>query len=58
MAEEADPRGGQETLKSVRPWGEIHILARNRMCSVDLTQMRSGQRSSLHSHQVRAELFG
>ncbi|MHB9033488.1 MAG: cupin domain-containing protein [Anaerolineae bacterium] len=52
-----DPRCGQTTLKSVRPWGDIHMVVRNQRCSVDLTHVRPGQRASLHSHAVRYELF-
>ena len=55
--QEQDPRQGQETVESVRPWGKIHMIARNQRCSVDLTRIRPRGRSSLHSHNVRAELF-
>ena len=58
MAGEAqDPRHGQETIKSVRPWGDIYVMVRNQRCSVDLTHVRPGERASLHTHGVRAELF-
>jgi mannose-1-phosphate guanylyltransferase/mannose-6-phosphate isomerase len=33
------------------------MVVRNQPCSVDLTEMRAGQRASLHSHQERYELF-
>ena len=52
-----DPRGGQTTLRSERPWGDIHMIVRNQQCSVDLTHVRIGERSSLHTHNVRFELF-
>ncbi len=52
-----DPRGGRPTVKSVRPWGDIHMVVRNQRCSVDLTEVRPGERASLHSHEVRWELF-
>ena len=54
---EADPRDGLRTIKSVRPWGKIHMVVRNQRCSVDLTHVLPGRRSSLHSHQNRFELF-
>ena len=50
-------RQGQETIQSVRPWGDIHMVVRNQPCSVDLTHVKPGGRASLHSHQVRSELF-
>jgi mannose-6-phosphate isomerase-like protein (cupin superfamily) len=52
-----DPRGGKKTVKSVRPWGDIHMVVRNQKCSVDLTHVKPGERASLHSHEVRTELF-
>ena len=52
-----DARNGQETVQSVRPWGNIHMVVRNQACSVDLTHVKPGGRASLHSHQVRTELF-
>ena len=52
-----DPRNGNKTIKSVRPWGEIYMLVRNFPCSVDLTEALPGKRSSLHSHKQRYELF-
>lgn len=58
MAEERpDPRGERRTIKSVRPWGDIHIIVRNQPCSVDLTHIKPGGRASLHSHGVRTEFF-
>ena len=54
---ESDPRQGQETARSQRPWGDIHMVVRNQPCSVDLTTVIPGERSSLHSHNVRSELF-
>lgn len=53
----SDPRNGQQTIKSERPWGHIQMVVRNQLCSVDLTYVRPGGRSSLHSHQLRYELF-
>lgn len=55
--ENLDPRGDKATVKSVRPWGDIHMVVRNQPCSVDLTHVRPGERASLHSHEVRTELF-
>jgi mannose-1-phosphate guanylyltransferase/mannose-6-phosphate isomerase len=52
-----DPRSGQKTQQSVRPWGDIFMIVRNQRCSVDLTCVRPGSRSSLHSHSTRSELF-
>jgi len=54
---DTDPRKGQATTKSERPWGDIHMVVRNQRCSVDLTHIRPGHRASLHSHNVRFELF-
>ncbi len=53
----SDPRGEKGTVKSVRPWGDIHMIVRNQVCSVDLTHVKPGERASLHSHEVRTELF-
>jgi mannose-6-phosphate isomerase-like protein (cupin superfamily) len=53
----SDPRGDKRTVESIRPWGDIHMVVRNQTCSVDLTHVRPGERASLHSHEVRAELF-
>jgi mannose-6-phosphate isomerase-like protein (cupin superfamily) len=53
----ADPREGQRTLKSERPWGDVYMVVRNRRRSVDLTEVRPGERASLHSHRERHELF-
>jgi len=50
-------RQGQKTVESVRPWGKIHVIVRNQLCSVDLTYVNPRSRASLHSHNVRAELF-
>jgi len=55
--ENCDPRADKPTVKSVRPWGDIHMVARNQPCPVDLTHVKPGERASLHSHQVRTELF-
>lgn len=55
--EYTDPRGDKPTVHSVRPWGDIHMVVRNQPCSVDLTHVRPGERASLHSHEVRTELF-
>jgi mannose-6-phosphate isomerase len=52
-----EPRKGRETVTSERPWGDIHMIVRNQPCSVDLTHVKPGSRSSLHSHTVRSELF-
>lgn len=57
MNENIDPRGGKGTTHSARPWGDIYMVVRNQPCSVDLTQVKPGERASLHSHQVRTELF-
>ncbi|MFW5845043.1 MAG: cupin domain-containing protein [Planctomycetota bacterium] len=51
----AEGRGTTRTAH--RPWGDIHMLVRNQACSVDLTEVRSGGRASLHVHAERAELF-
>ncbi|MCP4263190.1 MAG: hypothetical protein GY774_37630 [Planctomycetes bacterium] len=53
----ADPREGKQTIKSERPWGDVYMVVRNQECSVDLTFVRPGERASLHSHQIRYELF-
>ena len=55
--EHQDPRGSKEMVKSIRPWGDIHMVVRNQQCSVELTHVRPGERASLHSHKVRTELF-
>jgi mannose-6-phosphate isomerase-like protein (cupin superfamily) len=52
-----DPRNGRATIVSARPWGDIHMVVRNQRCSVDLTHVKPGHRASLHSHDVRYELF-
>ena len=52
-----DPRQGKLTIKSERPWGDIHMVVRNQNCSVDLTHVHPGHRASLHSHNERYELF-
>jgi mannose-6-phosphate isomerase-like protein (cupin superfamily) len=52
-----DPRQGKLTIKSERPWGDIHMVVRNQNCSVDLTHVLPGHRASLHSHNERYELF-
>ena len=54
---EHDPRKGQKTTMSTRPWGDIFMVVRNQHCSVDLTCVKPGSRSSLHSHEIRFELF-
>ena len=51
------PREEQPTVHSVRPWGDIYMVVRNQKCSVDLTEVRPGERASLHSHSIRHELF-
>ncbi len=56
-SEHGDPGGDKVTVKSVRPWGDIHMVVRNQPCSADLTHVRPGERASLHSHEVRTELF-
>ena len=53
----ADPRNGKTTIRSERPWGDIHMLVRNQQCSVDITHIKTGERSSLHSHKERYEFF-
>ena len=55
--EKRDPRISNGTVKSIRPWGDIHMVVRNQRCSVDMTHVRSGERASRHSHKVRTELF-
>ena len=52
-----DPREKQTTVHSARPWGDIFMVVRNQKCSVDLTEVRPGERASLHSHAIRHELF-
>jgi mannose-6-phosphate isomerase-like protein (cupin superfamily) len=52
-----DPRERQSTVQSTRPWGDIHMVVRNQKCSVDLTEVKPGERASLHSHAIRHELF-
>ena len=54
---EDNSRKGTETIKSERPWGDIYMVVRNKRCSVDVTHVRAGERSSLHSHAERYELF-
>ncbi len=54
---DVDPRHGKQTIKSERPWGDVYMVVRNQECSVDLTFVRPGERASLHSHQIRYELF-
>ncbi len=44
--QDTDPRGGLRTVKSTRPWGDIHMVVRNQECSVDLTHIRPGERAS------------
>jgi hypothetical protein len=39
-----DPRKGTKTIKSIRPWGDIHPLVRNQECSVDLTHIKPGMK--------------
>ena len=50
-------REGQKTIQSSRPWGDIHMVVRNQKCSVDLTEVKPGERASLHAHAIRHELF-
>ena len=50
-------REGQNTIYSARPWGDIFMVVRNQKCSVDLTEVKPGERASLHSHAIRHELF-
>lgn len=54
---DADPRQGKQTIKSERTWGDVYMVVRNQGCSVDLTFVRPGERSSLHCHKIRYELF-
>ena len=42
---------------SMRPWGMITLLVRNKNCSVDWTIVNSGGKTSLHSHKIRDELW-
>jgi mannose-6-phosphate isomerase-like protein (cupin superfamily) len=51
------PKEKQTTVHSVRPWGDIFMVVRNQKCSVDLTEVKPGERASLHSHRIRHELF-
>ena len=48
MHENDDLRHGAQTQRSVRPWGDIHVVVRNQPCSVDLTHVNPGMRSSGH----------
>ena len=57
MNSEKDPRKVRKTVRSLRPWGDIYMIVRNQQCSVDLTHVKPGERSSLHSHETRYELF-
>lgn len=43
--------------RSVRPWGVVTLLVRNRKCSVDWTIVNPGGITSLHSHNIRDELW-
>ena len=52
-----DHREKQTTVHSARPWGDIFMVVRNQKCSVDLTEVKPGERASLHSHAIRHELF-
>ena len=45
------------TRLSVRPWGTVRLLVRNQKCSVDWTTVNPGGMTSLHSHNVREELW-
>ncbi len=45
------------TKRSVRPWGVITLLVRNQKCSVDWTTVNPGGILSLHSHNIREELW-
>ena len=33
------------------------MVVRNQKCSIDLTEVKPGERASLHSHAIRHELF-
>ena len=33
------------------------MVVRNQKCSIDLTEVKPGERASLHSHTIRHELF-
>ena len=35
-----DPRHGQQTIHSQRPWGDIHMVVRNQDCSVDIVKWK------------------
>jgi mannose-6-phosphate isomerase-like protein (cupin superfamily) len=52
-----DPRKVERTVRPDRPWGCVYMVVRNQECSADLTEVRPGQRASLHSHEGRYELF-
>ena len=54
---EDKPGKETKTKRSQRPWGDIYMVVRNERCSVDITDVRAGERSSLHSHTDRYELF-
>ncbi len=45
------------TKRSVRPWGGITLFVRNQKCSVDWTTVNPGGKTSLHSHNIREELW-
>ncbi len=45
------------TKRSVRPWGMVTLLVRNQKCSVDWTTVNPGGMTSLHSHNIREELW-
>ena len=47
-----DPREGQQTIHSERPWGDIHMVVRNQPCSVDLTQVKPGERKTIATDAV------
>lgn len=51
------PEKDRKTIRSQRPWGDVYMIVRNQCCSVDVTEVQPGERSSLHSHAERYELF-
>ncbi len=50
-------RSNLPTKRSVRPWGVVTLLVRNQKCSVDWTTVNPGSITSLHSHNIRDELW-
>ncbi len=55
--QEYERRKDLPTKHSVRPWGMVTLLVRNQKCSVDWTMVNPGHITSLHSHNIREELW-